>query len=80
MPGKEWTERRKKNWSPGDLDYPVRLKYQKEASGAWVFLTRGHIHLALAAKHPVDPDTLLAVRTVLDPGTGQILIRLKKAK
>lgn len=72
--------RKRRGWSPGDLDYPARLKPQKGATGAWVYLPREHIILAFGREKGPPPavDQILATRIVLDPGTGQILIRLKK--
>jgi hypothetical protein len=63
--------------------YSTRLKSQKGGYGGWVYLTGEHIAEALRgpgqAPNAVDVESLIASRTVLDPGTGQILIRLRKA-
>ncbi len=71
--------RKRKDWSPSDWDFPTRLKHQKGGTGGWVYLSRDHLVMALGkGKGPPDAAELVATRTVFDPGTGQILIRLRK--
>jgi hypothetical protein len=71
------------NWSPGDLFYSTRLKKQTGGFGGWVYLPGEHLAAALHGSNGkpdrIDIENLVAQRTVLDPGTGQILIRLRKA-
>lgn len=70
----------RKGWMPGDEDYPVRLAPHRvggKVRGFSVHLTRESIAAALGVPVESVPDDLRAVRIVLDPGTRQILIRLR---
>lgn len=71
-----------RGWSPGDLSFAVKVMPQKGGEGGWVYLPREHLAEALFGmeghREKVNVSRLVAARTVLDPGTGQILIRIKK--
>lgn len=68
----------------GDLDFTVKLNLHKGGHGAYIYLTQEHLAAALFGQggrfDTVDPGDYVAKRTILDPGTGQILIRLKKER
>lgn len=79
-----WKRRKGKEWSVGDIDFTVKLHRQKGGNGASVYLTKEHLAAAILGSsrqfEAVAIENYVAKRIVLDPGTGQILIRLKRER
>ena len=68
----------KDGYEYSDINFETKLRPHKGGGGAWVYLTREHLAVALGLGHDGKPDLagLRARRTALEPGSGQILIRI----